>query len=114
MPPRGWRMRIEDILDAIGRIQDYTRGMTFEAFSHDRKTIDAVVRNITVIGEAAGNIPPAVAERHDEIPWREMRDFRNVVVHAYFCVDLKVLWDTVRVDLPPLVDPLRRLLSVEK
>ena len=114
MPPRDWRMRIEDILDAISRIQDYTRGMTFEAFSHDRKTIDAVVRNITVIGEAAGNTPPAVAERHDEIPWREMRDFRNVVVHAYFCVDLKVLWDTVRVDLPPLVDPLRRLLSVEK
>jgi len=61
MPPRDWRMRIEDILDAIARIQDYTRGMTFEAFSHDRKTIDAVVRNITVIGEAAGNTPPAVA-----------------------------------------------------
>ena len=114
MPPRGWRMRIEDILDAIGRIQDYTRGMTFEAFSHDRKTIDAVVRNITVIGEAAGNVPSPVAEQHGEIPWRQMRDFRNVVVHAYFGVDLKVLWDTVRVDLPPLVDPLRRLLSGEK
>ncbi|MGB2754825.1 MAG: DUF86 domain-containing protein [Phycisphaerae bacterium] len=114
MPPRDWRMRIEDILDAIGRIQDYTRGMTFEAFSHDRKTIDAVVRNITVIGEAAGNVPSPVAEQHGEIPWRQMRDFRNVVVHTYFGVDLKVLWDTVRVDLPPLVDPLRRLLSEEK
>ena len=114
MPPRGWRMRIEDILDAIGRIQDYTRGMTFEAFSHDRKTIDAVVRNITIIGEAAGNVPSPVAEQHGEIPWRQMRDFRNVVVHAYFGVDLKVLWDTVRTDLPPLVDPLRRLLSEEK
>jgi uncharacterized protein with HEPN domain len=114
MPPRDWRMRIEDILDAIGRIQDYTRGMTFEAFSHDRKTIDAVVRNITIIGEAAGNVPSPVAEQHGEIPWRQMRDFRNVVVHAYFGVDLKVLWDTVRVDLPPLIDPLRRLLSEKK
>ena len=113
MPPRGWQMRIEDILDAIGQIQDYTRGMTFDAFSHDRKTIDAVVRNITIIGEAAGNVPSAVAERHGEIPWRQMRDFRNVVVHAYFGVDLKVLWDTIRTDLPPLVDPLRRLLSEE-
>jgi len=107
-------MRIEDILDAIVCIQDYTRGMTFEAFSHDRKTIDAVVRNITVIGEAAGNVPSAVAEQHGEIPWRQMRDFRNVVVHAYFGVDLKVLWDTVRTDLPPLVDPLRKLLAEEK
>jgi len=114
MPPRDWRMRIEDILDAIGQIQDYTRGITFEAFRQDRKTIDAVVRNITVIGEAAGNVPSAVAEQHGEIPWRQMRDFRNVVVHAYFGVDLKVLWDTVRVDLPPLVDPLRRVLSEEK
>jgi uncharacterized protein with HEPN domain len=107
-------MRIEDILDAIARTQDYTRGMAFEAFRQDHKTIDAVVRNITIIGEAAGKVPSPVVKQHGEIPWRQMRDFRNVVVHAYFGVDLKVLWDTVRGDLPPLVVPLRKLLAEEK
>ena len=109
MPPRNWKMRVEDILDAIARTQEYTRSMTFEAFCQDHKTIDAVIRNLTVIGEAAANIPDDVADWHPEIPWRQMRDFRNVVVHIYFGVDLKVVWDTLQTDLPPLIETLRSL-----
>jgi uncharacterized protein with HEPN domain len=112
MPPRDWTMRIEDILDSIARIQDYVRGMTFDAFQADRKTIDAVIRNITVIGEAANNVPPSIADSLPEIPWKLMRDFRNVVVHMYFGLDPKVIWDTAQVDVPPLVEPLRRLLDL--
>jgi uncharacterized protein with HEPN domain len=104
-------MRIEDILDAISQVQDYTRAMTFDDFRQDRKTIDAVVRNITIIGEAAGNVPPEVTDRHPDVPWREMRDFRNVVVHGYFGVDLRIVWDTAQTDLPPLVPAFRRLLG---
>jgi uncharacterized protein with HEPN domain len=104
-------MRVEDILDAIAQIQAYVAGMTFDAFQADRKTIDAVVRNITVIGEAANNVPPAIADKHPEIPWKLMRDFRNVVVHRYFGLDLNVIWDTVQVEIPPLVEPLQRLLA---
>jgi uncharacterized protein with HEPN domain len=104
-------MRIEDILDAISQVQDYTRAMTFDDFRQDRKTIDAVVRNITIIGEAAGNVPDDMADRHPEIPWRQMRDFRNVVVHVYFGVDLTVVWDTIQTDLPPLAEALRGLLD---
>ena len=111
MPPRDWRMRVEDILDAIAQSQAYVAGMTFDAFQADRKTTDAVVRNITVIGEAANNVPPSIADKHPEIPWKLMRDFRNVVVHRYFGLDLKVIWDTVQVEIPPLVEPLQRLLA---
>lgn len=111
MPPRDWTMRIEDILDSIAQIQAYVRGMTFDSFQADRKTIDAVVRNITIIGEAANNVPPSVADSHPEIPWKLMRDFRNVVVHRYFGLDARVIWDTAQADIPPLVDSLRRLLA---
>lgn len=111
MPPRDWKMRIEDILQSIATIQEYIQGMTFENFARDRRTVDAVLRNITIIGEAAGHVPPDVADAHDEIPWKVMRDFRNVVVHAYFGIQLSILWDTVQNDLPPLVVPLKRLLE---
>jgi uncharacterized protein with HEPN domain len=104
-------MRIEDILDAIAAIQEYTCGMDPGTFAKDRRTVDAVLRNITIIGEAAGHVPPDVADAHPHIPWRVMRDFRNVVVHAYFGIQLSILWDTIQDDLPPLVIPLKKLLG---
>lgn len=82
MPPRGWKLRITDILEAIGLIRDYVEGLDFEAFRADRKTVDAVIRNITVIGEAARSVPREIADAHPEIPWKVMRDIRNVVVHV--------------------------------
>ena len=109
MPPRDWRLRIVDILDAIAVIQEYTAGMDYAAFVRDRKTVDAVLRNITIIGEAAGYVPEDVMAAHPEIPWREMHDMRNVVVHAYFGVNNDILWDTIKINLPPLVEPLRKM-----
>ncbi|MCK4623895.1 MAG: DUF86 domain-containing protein [Phycisphaerae bacterium] len=114
MPPRDWKMRIRDILDSVEVIREYTAGMGFETFSGDRKTIDAVVRNMTIIGEAANNVPVEVTDAHPEIPWRLMRDFRNVVVHVYFGVDVNIVWDTTQNNLPPLVKPLEKLLEQEK
>jgi len=114
MPPRNWQMRIRDILDAIAAIEGYTRDMDFEAFRADRRTVHAVIRNITVIGEAARNLPQDVVDGHPDIPWRLMRDFRNVVVHAYFRVDERIVWDTLTEDLPDLVGPLQRLLAQEQ
>jgi uncharacterized protein with HEPN domain len=111
MPPRDWRLRITDILDAVASIQEYTRGMDYEAFIHDRRTVDAVLRNLTVIGEAAAYVPDDIAALYSEVPWRDMRDMRNVVVHAYFGVNQRIVWDTIQLNLPPLVPLLRRLLS---
>ena len=110
MPPRDWTLRVTDILSAIEAIADYTSGLDFPSFSGDRRTVDAVVRNLTVIGEAASRIPTGVVSKHPEVPWRDMADVRNVVVHEYFGVDERVIWDTIKKDLPPLVAPLSKLL----
>ena len=112
MPPeRGWKLRISDILDAIAAIQKYTAGMDLNSFAEDRKTVDAVVRNFTIIGEATNRIPEQVINENPEIPWREMSDMRNIVVHEYFGVSDKILWETIQTDLPPLVPMLEKLLK---
>jgi uncharacterized protein with HEPN domain len=109
---RDWRLRIEDILAAIGRIERYTTDLDFTAFAQDDLVVDAVVRNITVIGEAARYIPRALIAQYPEIPWAKMAGFRNVVVHEYFGVDLAILWETARDDLPPLRPLLERILDI--
>ncbi len=111
MSPRDWRLRVQDILDAIGSIQSYTAGMDYPAFAQDRRTGDAVLRNITVIGEAASRIPEAIQVASPDIPWADMRDMRNVVIHEYFGINRQILWDTTQTDLPPLVLQLQALLD---
>lgn len=74
--PRNWKLRITDILDAIAAIQAYTSGMEYEHFAHDPKTVDAVLRNLTIIGEAANHVPEEVIQAYPEIPWAEMSGMR--------------------------------------
>jgi uncharacterized protein with HEPN domain len=109
MPRRDWRERLDDILEAIERIRCYTEGVSFEQFAADGKTVDAVIRNLTVIGEASRHIPDDVQASAPQVPWADMRGIRNVVIHEYFGVSLPILWATVQQDLPPLVEPLQRL-----
>ena len=111
MPPRQWRARVEDILDAIARIQRYTEGMDSSAFTKDQKTIDAVVRNLEIIGEASRHVPDEVRNRYPTLPWSEMRAMRNLLSHAYFLVDVGILWKTVREDLDPIAPSLRQILA---
>ena len=110
MSPRGWQDRIRDILDAIAEIQKFTRGMDYETFKEDDKSIRAVEMNFIIIGEAANQIPEEIEEKYTAIPWSLMRAKRNRVVHVYFKVDEKLMWDTVQNDLPPLIPELEKLL----
>lgn len=110
MPPRDWAFRIQDILEAIAKIQRSVSAMGFDTFENDEDIMDAVAHNLTVIGEAANHIPSDITDRHPEIPWRQMIDLRNFTVHAYWNLRPSVIWDTVKNDLPPLIDPLRNLL----
>ena len=87
------------------------KGTDFDRFSHDRRTIDAVVRNLTIIGEAAANVPDSVQKRFPSIPWDNMRRTRNVIVHVYFGVNLPVVWKTIQEDLPPLKAQLRDIVK---
>lgn len=110
MSPRGWQDRVRDILDAIAEIQEFTRGMEFEAFKKDDKSIRAVEMNFIIICEAANQIPEEIEEKYTTIPWSLMRAMRNRIVHVYFKVDEKLMWDTIQNDLPPLIPELEKLL----
>ena len=109
MQHRTWLFRIDDILDALSAIKTYVADMSYNKFTADRKTVDAVVRNLIIIGEAAVHIPDEVCQSHRNIPWQEMRAMRNFVVHEYFGVSDNILWDTIQIDLPPLEPLLREM-----
>ena len=111
MPPRDWRIRIEDIVEAADAIAGYVQGLSYEEFAVDRKTVDAVVRNLEVIGEAARHVPEIERERFPELPWSDMADMRNVLIHEYFGVDLTILWMTASIDLPAILPALKRVLE---
>jgi uncharacterized protein with HEPN domain len=108
---RSWELRISDIIEAIENALEYSSGMTFEQFVEDRKTIDAVIRNFIIIGEAASHLPEDFTEMHPDFPWREMRDMRNIVIHEYFGVDNRIVWETLQKNLPPLLPLLKHLFN---
>jgi uncharacterized protein with HEPN domain len=108
---RDWRFRVRDILGALAAIADYTDGMTYSGFVADRRTRDAVIHNLMLVGESVRWIPDVILDAHPDVPWRIMRGVRNVVVHEYFGIDDDILWVTVRDDLPPLVDKLEAVLA---
>jgi len=104
-------MRIQDILEGIAKIERYMDGKTFQDFVADTLLVDAVLRNLEVIGEAAGHVPEDRQTRHPEIPWYEIKGMRNLVAHEYFGVSLDIVWLTVHDDLGPIVPLLTRMLA---
>ncbi len=111
MPFRDWKIRIIDILQAIKEILKLTEGMTATQFSRDTRTVKAVLYNFAVIGEAARHVSIEVREAWPALPWREMSDMRNVVIHEYFGVDPEILWETIRQELTPLIPKLKEMLK---
>ena len=114
MSHRLWKYRIKDILESVKKIQMYVEQMEFEDFQRDEKTIDAVIRNFIVIGEAARHIPDDISAKYPNIPWRVMGDMRNFAVHEYWGVELRTIWKTIRDDLPPLLPNLNQVIDSEK
>ncbi len=111
---RGWKMRVQDILDSINKIKTYTAGLSFEEFRNDSMRIDAVIRNLEIIGEAAGHIPMEVQEMYPNLAWFEMRGMRNIISHQYFGVSIPIIWQTIQNDLDPLASGMQALLSEQE
>ncbi len=109
--PRDSEVDLEDILDAIQKIERYTGGLSFRDFSDDDKTVDAVVRNLEIIGEAAKHVPAEVRDMHPEIEWQRIAGLRDILIHAYFGVDLNIVWNIVEVKLPVLRDQIKLILE---
>ena len=111
MPPRSWRFRVDDILKAIDAVEVYTEGLDGDGFEAERMVVDAVLRNLSVIGEAAVNIPEEIRQLAPGVPWPDVIGMRNIVVHEYFGVSLPVVWHTIRVELPQLRESLLDLIA---
>ena len=99
------------ILECIEAIEEYTQDMNREAFMEDRKTQDAVLRKLEIIGEAVKNIPHGFREKYPEIPWKQIAGTRDVLIHEYFGVDLELVWEIVERDLPELKEKIRKILK---
>ncbi len=102
---------LRDMLDNAEKAQGFVKGMKFEDFFKDEKSIYAVVRALEIIGEGAGKIPEDVRAANPEIQWREIAAMRNKLMHEYFGVNMKVVWRTVQEDLPLIIPMLRRMLK---
>jgi len=107
------RVRLEDLKQAMARIRQYTAGFTYDEFIKDEKTMDAVLRNLEVIGEAARNVPEELRGKYPDVEWHRMIGLRNIISHEYFGVDMQIIWEVATRNVPetePLVaDMLDRL-----
>ena len=110
MSKREWRLYIEDILESIGLIRSYTARMEFNDFKKDRKTIDAVVRNFEVIGEATKFIPEEIKDSHPDIDWQGIVGLRNRIAHEYFDVSPSIIWQIITGELPELEERIKKIL----
>ena len=111
MSSREWIFRIQDILRAIDKIERFSKNMTLSQFKKNELVIDAVVRNLEIIGEASKNIPTSVRHAHADIPWEQMCGMRNILIHEYFGIDVKIVWHTVKKSLPDLRKQLKKLFE---
>ncbi len=102
MKKRDYLDYIQDIVDSIIDIENFIGDMDFNDFSQDKKTLNAVVRSLEVIGEAAKKVPESLRKKYQSLPWREMAKMRDKLIHGYFGVDIDIVWKVVKDEIPPL------------
>ena len=106
---RDYKIFLKDILQSMESIEEYVNNMDFDEFKADQKTVDAVVRNIEIIGEATKQIPLEIKSKNPKIPWREMARMRDKMIHGYFSIVHDILWETANHDIPetkPMIEDL--------
>jgi len=102
---------IEDIVEAMNDALRFVKGLEYDDFVKDKKTVYAVTRAVEIIGEAVKNIPGKVKRRYSEIPWKKMAGMRDKLIHEYFGVDLRRVWNVVEKDIPTLKPLFERILK---
>jgi len=110
MSKRTPKLLLEDIIESAEKILHYTNGISFEEFSKDNKTVDAVIRNFEIIGEASNLLPDEIKDKYSEIDWHRIRGFRNRIVHDYFGVDLQIIWKIIFDQIPGLITEITKII----
>jgi len=105
------RVRLRHMLDAALEIQQYVQSATREDLNHDRKLVHSLVRLFEIIGEAATQVSEELQDKTPEIPWFIIIGMRNRLIHAYFAIDLNVVWGTSTTDIPLLITELKKLIN---
>lgn len=111
MSKRDTRLLISDILESVDKIKKYTSGLSFELFLEDSKTLDAVIRNFEIIGEAANRLPEDFKDKYSAVNWHRIIGFRNRIVHDYMGVDYKIVWTIIQKDLDKLMADLQKIMD---
>ena len=109
MSKRPVSLLLDDICEAIDRIEQYTMDMSFDAFSKDQKSVDAVARNFEIVGEAVNRLPDEFKESHSDIEWHKIVGLRHRIVHEYFGIDVAIVWQILQKGLPALRNALSRI-----
>jgi uncharacterized protein with HEPN domain len=107
---RDCRLYLDDIREACGKTSRYAAGLTEDELAADEKTLDAVLRNLTIIGEAVKQIPQEVRDLHPQVEWRKIGRFRDIAVHHYFRIDTHLVWDIVAHEVPVLMQQVTEML----
>ena len=108
---REYRLYLDDILEAIKKIEKYTKDLAFEELKKKDLTIDGVARNLEIIGEATKNIPARLKEKYPDIEWKKIAGLRDILAHEYFGIDLEVLWDIIKNKLPDFKKQISHILK---
>ncbi len=108
---RNWKLCIENILESKNLIEEYNKNYTFDDFLKDRKTIDAVLRNLEIIGKASRYIPSEIKNKNKDIDWIGIQGLRNRITHEYFCLSYQIIWIIIKNELKIIKEKLKEVLN---
>jgi len=110
MPERDWQLFLRDINTCIERIDIYLAGLSCKDFFNDQKTMDAVMRNLEIIGEAAKKLPENIKEKYPNVEWRKLAGLRDILIHHYFGIDEDIIWDVLAKKIPEVKAELNKIV----
>jgi len=109
--PKEYLVYLQDILDAIIKIEKYTKQLSFEEFKENTLVSDAVMRNLEIIGEATKKISKEIRDDYNEVEWKKIAGLRDILIHAYSGIDFDIIWDIVKNKLPILKSSINKIIK---
>lgn len=106
-----YKVYLDDIIESIKKIEKYTKGISYEEFARNDLVIDAVVRNLEIIGEAVKRLPTEIKRQHHNIEWKKVAGLRDILIHEYSGINIKIIWDVITNKIPSLKDTINEIIK---